>query len=102
MSSPEAVPKEGESEDWDTTVTKPCAGPQMRSTKHFGQNATKPSIWVLSKLHMITFDLLYDYLVLKETRLSKNEKSINSVSNMHHSDPVHKVRKSVYIKTIFI
>lgn len=51
---PEAVLKEGESEDWDTTVTKPYAGPQMRSTKHFGQNATKPSIWFLSKLHMIT------------------------------------------------
>lgn len=58
MSSPEAVLKEGESEDWDTTVTKPSAGPQMRSTKHFGQNATKPSICVLSKLHMITFNFV--------------------------------------------
>lgn len=58
MSSPEAVPKEGESEDWDTTVTKPCAGPQMRSTKHFGQNATKPSIWVLSKLPIITLNFV--------------------------------------------
>lgn len=79
MSSPEAVLKEGESEDWDTTVTKPCAGPQMRSTKPFGQHATKPSIWVLSKLHMITY-LLFNYLVLKEKRLSKKKKLIISVS----------------------
>lgn len=56
MSSPEAVPKEGESEDWYTTVTKPSTGPQMRGKKHFGQNAAKPNIWVLSRLQIVTFN----------------------------------------------
>lgn len=58
MRSPEAVLREGESEDWDETVTKPSAGPQTRCTKHFGQNATKLSIWILSKLYLITVNFV--------------------------------------------
>lgn len=56
MRSPEAVLREGDSEDWDKTGTKPCAGPRMRETKHFGQNATKSSIWFLRKLLLITYN----------------------------------------------
>lgn len=43
-SSPGAILKEGESEDWDRTVTKPKAGLRMRSTLQFWKNSTEPKL----------------------------------------------------------